>query len=113
METLELILCIALIVLAVFLIVAVLMQSGKSNKLSGTITGASSDSFYGKTKGRTADAILSKLTAIISVLFAILVIAVYVIQAQTAEPSTEEEKESTSASTTVENDKEETTEKAA
>ncbi|MBP3686178.1 MAG: preprotein translocase subunit SecG [Clostridia bacterium] len=107
METLELILCIALIVLAVFLVVAVLMQSGKSNKLSGTITGASSDSFYGKTKGRTADAILSKLTAIVAVLFAILVIAVYVIQAQTAEPKADEKTEGTSASTTVENDKDE------
>lgn len=107
METLELILCIALIVLAVFLVVAVLMQSGKSNKLSGTITGASSDSFYGKTKGRTADAILSKLTAIVAVLFAILVIAVYVIQVQTAEPKADETTEGTSASTTVENDKDE------
>ena len=107
METLELILCIALIVLAVFLVVAVLMQSGKSNKLSGTITGASSDSFYGKTKGRTADAILSKLTAIVAVLFAILAIAVYVIQAQTAEPKADETTEGTSASTTVENDKDE------
>ncbi len=80
MEILELVLCIALIVLAVFLVVVVLLQSGKSNKLSGTITGSSSDSFYGKTKGRTADAILSKLTAIASILFAILVIAVFAIQ---------------------------------
>ncbi len=92
METLELILCIALIVMAVFLVVVVLMQSGKSNKLSGTITGSSSDSFYGKTKGRSADAILSKLTAIVAVLFALLVIAVYVIQA----PAKEDNSESTS-----------------
>ena len=82
LQTLELVLCIALIVLAVFLVIVILMQSGKTNKLSGTIAGAGSDSFYGKTRGRTADAILSKLTAIAAVLFAIIVVAVYVVQAQ-------------------------------
>lgn len=100
MATLELILCIALVVLALFLVVVILLQSGKSNKLSGTIAGSGSDTFYGKTKGRTADAILSKLTAIAAVLFALLVIAVYVIQAQTATPSTSDEGESTSATQT-------------
>ena len=100
METLELILCIALVVLAVFLVVAVLLQSGKNNKLSGTIAGSGSDSFYGKTKGRTADAILSKLTAIAAVIFAILVIAVYVVQAKNATPSTNNSSNSTSTSTT-------------
>lgn len=101
METLELILCIALIVLAVFLVVVVLMQSGKTNKLSGTITGSSSDSFYGKTKGRTADAILSKLTAIAAVLFAVLVVVVYAIQAPAASEEAAEE-EGTSASESAE-----------
>ena len=83
MGTLQLILCIVLLVLAVFLVVVVLMQSGKTDKLSGTITGASSDSFYGKSKGRTADAILSKLTAIAAVLFALIVVAVYILQTHT------------------------------
>ena len=80
MGTLQLLLCIVLLVLAVFLVIVVLMQSGKTDKLSGTITGASSDSFYGKSKGRTADAILSKLTAIAAILFALIVIAVYIVQ---------------------------------
>jgi preprotein translocase subunit SecG len=86
MGTLQLILCIVLLVLAVFLVVVVLLQSGKTDKLSGTITGASSDSFYGKAKGRTADAILSKLTAVAAVLFALIVVAVYIVQTHTVEP---------------------------
>lgn len=87
MGTLQLILCIVLLVLAVFLVVVVLLQSGKTDKLSGTITGASVDSFYGKAKGRTADAILSKLTAVAAVLFALIVVAVYIVQTHTVELS--------------------------
>ena len=40
-----------LIVAALFLIVAVLLQSGKDKKLSGAIGGTSSDTYYGKNKG--------------------------------------------------------------
>ena len=37
----------ALIFMSVVLMILVLMQSGKDNKLSGTITGGSSDTYYG------------------------------------------------------------------
>ena len=105
MGTLQLILGIVLLVLAVFLVVVVLMQSGKTDKLSGTITGASSDSFYGKSKGRTADAILSQLTAVAAILFALIVIAFYVVQTHTAtaeETETEDTSISEEADATVE-----------
>ena len=64
------ILTIAHIVIAVVLIVVVLLQSGKSAGLSGSITGGA-ESFFGKNKGRTIDGILSKLTGIVAVLFII------------------------------------------
>jgi len=70
---------IVLIVAAVFLIFAVLMQSGKSKKLSGTIAGGA-ETFFGKTKGKAIDKMLSKLTTIIAILFVILVVVVYVFQ---------------------------------
>ena len=82
MDTVDVVLGIILLVAAVFLIVAVLMQSGKSHRLSGTIAGGA-DTFFGKTKGKTIDRMLSKITAVVAVIFALLVIAVYVIQDDT------------------------------
>lgn len=68
---------IAVIVMALFLIVAVLMQSGKDTRLSGTIAGGA-ETFFGKSKANTWDRILSKLTVIVSIVFGLLVIAMYV-----------------------------------
>ena len=75
----EWIIGIVLIVAAVFLIFAVLMQSGKSKKLSGTIAGGA-ETFFGKTKGKAIDKILSKLTTIIAVVFVVLVLVLYLVQ---------------------------------
>ena len=73
------ILCSAMILMAIFLVVAVLMQSGKENRLSGTIAGGA-DTFYGKTKGKSLDRVLSKATTIVAIIFVVLVFLVYVIQ---------------------------------
>ena len=70
---------IVLIVAAVFLIFAVLMQSGKSKKLSGTIAGGA-ETFFGKTKGKAIDKTLSKLTTIVAIAFVVLVLVVYIFQ---------------------------------
>ena len=70
---------IVLIIAAVVLIFAVLMQSGKAKKLSGTIAGGA-ETFFGKTKGKAIDKMLSKLTTIIAIAFVILVVVVYVFQ---------------------------------
>ena len=76
---LTIILCILLLVMAVFLTIAVLMQHGKSHNLSGTIAGGA-ETFFGKTKGRSVDAMLSKLTTIVAIVFVILVVIVYIMQ---------------------------------
>ena len=73
----EIALGIAVIVMAVVLIVAVLMQSGKDTRLSGTIAGGA-ETFFGKTKANTWDRVLSKVTIVVSILFALAVIAMYV-----------------------------------
>lgn len=75
----EIALGIILMVAAVFLIIAVLMQSGKSHNLSGTIAGGA-ETFFGKTKGKAVDKLLSKLTTIIAVCFVVLVAVIYIIQ---------------------------------
>ncbi|MBO5743123.1 MAG: preprotein translocase subunit SecG [Clostridia bacterium] len=56
------------VILSVLLIAIVLFQSGNEQGLSGSIGGAS-ESFFGKNKARTMDAMLAKCTSIIAVLF--------------------------------------------
>lgn len=80
MEVLITILCSVMILLAVFLVIAVLMQSGKDSHLSGTIAGGA-ETFFGKTKGKTIDRVLSKVTTIVSIIFVVLVLVVYVLGA--------------------------------
>lgn len=70
---------IVLIISALFLVVAVLMQNGKSHNLSGTIAGGA-ETFFGKTKGSTLDKKLSKLTTIVAIVFCVLVLVSYLIQ---------------------------------
>jgi preprotein translocase subunit SecG len=50
------------------LIVIVLLQSGKQSGLSGSIAGGA-ETFFGKNKGRTIDAMLSKYTAVAAIAF--------------------------------------------
>jgi len=68
-----------LLLAALFLIVAVLMQQGKSKGM-GAVGGGSSDTFFGKTKGKTWDKRLAKLTTIIGIFFVVVVLLVYIIQ---------------------------------
>ncbi len=67
------------IIIAVILVGVVLFQSGKSAGLSGSIAGGS-ETFFGKNKGRTIDAILEKWTSVIAILFLITSIALYFLQ---------------------------------
>ncbi len=56
------------IIIALSIIVIVLLQSGKSAGLSGSIAGGA-ETFFGKNKGRTIDAMLSRYTTIAAVAF--------------------------------------------
>lgn len=62
------------IIVSVLLIVVVLVQPGKSNGLSGLISGGTTESFYSRNKSRTSEAMLSKLTIFLAVVFALLCI---------------------------------------
>lgn len=92
---------IILLVAAVFLIVAVLMQSGKSHNLSGSIAGGA-ETFFGKTKGKTIDKMLSKVTTIVAIIFVLLVIVVYVIQPGTTEDHSDHDHGSAAAQEQIE-----------
>lgn len=73
----KLFLGILLLVMSIFLVIAVLMQNGKSKRLSGSIAGGA-ETFFGKAKSRTIDAVLSKVTTVVAILFVLAVIVVYV-----------------------------------
>ncbi|MBQ7760957.1 MAG: preprotein translocase subunit SecG [Clostridia bacterium] len=72
---------IILLVFAVFLIVAIIIQSNKSEKgLSGAITGGSSETFYGRNKGKDKNKVLAIITIVVAALFIVSVLTVYVFQ---------------------------------
>ena len=71
MDTLKTVLTIIFIILALILTVVVLMQEGKSAGLSGTL-GGSSDTYWGKNKGRSMEGALEKFTKILVVLFFVI-----------------------------------------
>lgn len=70
---------IILLVAAIFLIIAVLLQSSKSKGLSGTIAGGS-ETFFGKNKAKSMDKKLSVMTTIAAVIFVVITLSVFVLQ---------------------------------
>ena len=64
------------LILSFILIAVVLLQSGKAQGLSGAIAGGS-ETFFGKNKGRTIDAILSKWTSVVAIAFLATSIALF------------------------------------
>ena len=64
------------LILSLILIVVVLLQSGKAQGLSGAIAGGS-ETFFGKNKGRTIDAILEKWTSVVANAFLVTSVALF------------------------------------
>lgn len=59
------------LIICLAIIAIVLLQSGRSAGISGTIAGGA-ETFFGKNKGRAYEQILSKYTGVIAVLFVIV-----------------------------------------
>ncbi len=68
MTTVETIITVIHVILSVILIAVVLLQSGKSAGLSGSI-GGGAETFFGKNKAGTLDGMFEKATAVVAVLF--------------------------------------------
>ncbi len=79
MATLVLVIDIVLCLFSLFMIAVVLLQSGKSAGLSGDIGGAA-ESFLGKSKAKTYEGTLKKLTKVAAVGIMVLAIALVLIQ---------------------------------
>lgn len=63
-------------IIAIILIGVVLFQSGKQAGMSGSIAGGS-ETFFGKSKARTIDAILERATSWVAILFLVTSIALF------------------------------------
>lgn len=78
MPVYALVLSIIYVILAVFLTVVVILQSGKSNGLSGAI-GGSSETFLAKNKAKSMDARLARLTKWVAIVFVVLTLVMSLI----------------------------------
>ena len=67
-----------ILILAIVLILAILMQEGRRAGISGAISGGA-DTFLAKNKARSVDAFLSRWTKYITIAFFVLVLAVNII----------------------------------
>lgn len=76
---LEYILLAVLLATALFIVIAVTLQRSNDEGLSSSIAGGS-DTYYGKDKSQNKEKLLGKWTLISIILFALVVLAVYVIQ---------------------------------
>ena len=74
----EIISAIVLIIACVFIVIVVLMQDTKT-QMSQTISGNSSDNYYGKNSGRTKEAMLNKAMTTAAIVFFILALVVNIV----------------------------------
>ena len=76
----ETVLLVLIVVAAAVLTIAVLLQKSKGQGMSSAISGGSSDTYYGKGKGASRDKKLNKLTTILAIFFAVVVLAFCIIK---------------------------------
>lgn len=79
MEIAKGILIVIYFIIAIALIILALIQSKEDAGLSSTITGSSTNNFFEKNKGRTKEGKQKRWTIILSIVFAILTIALGII----------------------------------
>ena len=73
------VLIILMTVISIAIIVVVLMQEGETGGVSA-ISGGSSDTFYGKNKGRSKEQILKRVTLILGALMLVISVVFFLIK---------------------------------
>ena len=79
MEVAKWILIVIYLIVALALVILTLIQSKDDAGLSSTITGSSTNNFFEKNKGRTKEGKQKRWTVILSIVFAVLTIALAII----------------------------------
>lgn len=80
MSILEIIGGVVIVIACIVIIVLCLTQEQKSqDSMTSALTGASSDSFYGKNEGRSREAILAKFTRTCGIILFVLTLAINIV----------------------------------
>ena len=79
MEIAKMILVVIYFIVAIAVIILALIQSKEDSGLSSTITGSSTNNFFEKNKSRTKEGKQKRWTVILSIVFAVLTIALAII----------------------------------
>lgn len=79
MQILKIVLIIVDIILALGVVILVMSQNKEDQGMSGTITGAASNNFLDKNKGRTRSGMLKRMTIIFSIALAIVTVALNIV----------------------------------
>ena len=95
----QIVIGVILLISAVFLIIAILMQDSKNEGLSSALTGADNTSFGGKTKSKKLSGTLSKVTTIVAICFVLVVILLTTVNRSL--PTPEIDNNTTTAATTT------------
>lgn len=66
-------LSIIFVIVSIALAIIVLMQEGKNQGLSGSL-GGSSETYWSRNKGRSKDAVIVKITVVLTVIYFVLAI---------------------------------------
>jgi preprotein translocase subunit SecG len=78
MDVLEIVSSVLLVISSVVLVVIVLMQQGKDAYLGGAIAGGAAETFLGKSKARTLDKVLGRVTKVVAIIVVALTLVVNV-----------------------------------
>jgi len=78
LRVVEILITIVHLIFCISLIAIVLLQSGKTAGLSGSISGGA-ETFFGKNKGRTIDAMLERYTKFVAIAFLVTSIVLYIL----------------------------------
>lgn len=79
MEIVKGILIVVYFIVALALVILTLIQAKEDEGLSSTITGSSTNNFFEKNKGRTKEGKQKRWTIILTIVFAILTIALGIV----------------------------------
>lgn len=71
MQPIEIVLGILIFLTSILIVILVLLQEGKQQGLSGAIAGGA-ETFFGKSKGRTMEQKLVKITRVCAIVFFVL-----------------------------------------
>ena len=78
MTAAQIIVSVLQIIFSLAIIIIILLQSAKSEGFSGSIAGGAA-MFFGKNKGRTMHAILSKYTSAVAIMFMVTSIVLFLV----------------------------------